>query len=40
MEEVDELELLVERVAGLDVGKAQLVACVRCGCVNTGCSGW
>jgi transposase len=29
MEEVDELELLVERVAGLDVGKAELVACVR-----------
>ena len=29
MEDVDELELLVERVAGLDVGKAELVACVR-----------
>jgi hypothetical protein len=29
MEEVDELELLVERVAGLDVGKAEPVACVR-----------
>jgi transposase len=29
MEEVNELELLVERVAGLDVGKAELVACVR-----------
>ena len=29
MEEVDELELLVERVAGLDVGKAELIACVR-----------
>ena len=29
MEEVDELELLVERVAGLYVGKAELIACVR-----------
>jgi transposase len=29
MEEVDELELMVERVAGLDLGKAELVACVR-----------
>lgn len=29
MEEVDELELLVERVAGLDLGKAELAACVR-----------
>lgn len=29
MEEVDELELMVERVVGLDLGKAELVACVR-----------
>ena len=29
MEEVDELELVVERVAALDLGKATLEACVR-----------
>jgi len=29
MEEVGELELLVERVAALDLGKAVLEACVR-----------
>jgi transposase len=29
MEEVDEVELHVQRIAALDLGKAQLVACVR-----------
>ena len=29
MEEVDEVELVVERVAALDLGKAGLEACVR-----------
>ena len=29
MEEVDEAELLVERIAALDLGKAALEACVR-----------
>jgi transposase len=29
MEEVDDIELVVERIAALDLGKAGLEACVR-----------